>query len=109
MCKSNLFAYLDDNHQVVVVDSLVEAINAGHEAPKRVCWSEDLEHPGVVISTVFMGVNMQLGDRPEWFETMVFKDGKTLHDYTRRYATYKEAVEGHIDIAAQVFDQGDAA
>jgi hypothetical protein len=54
---------------------------------------------GSWISTVFLGFNMNhRGDRdPILFETVVFrKDGA---EYVRRYRTWKEAEQGHLDLA----------
>ena len=49
---------------------------------------------GVVVSTVFMGLDHQFGEGPPiLFETMIF--GGTLDDYQERYATWEQAEAGH--------------
>jgi FKBP-type peptidyl-prolyl cis-trans isomerase 2 len=55
---------------------------------------------GVEISTVFLGLNHGFGGNPLWFETMVF--GGEYDQFQRRYATLKEAKEGHRIIVAMV-------
>lgn len=48
----------------------------------------------ILISTIFLGLNHDLfSEIPILFETMAFKDGKTIE--MKRYSTYDEAVEGH--------------
>lgn len=56
----------------------------------------------VFVSTVFIGLDMQMriGGPRRVFETMVFdrshKDSHLiLHDYSRRYSTWREAMAGH--------------
>lgn len=55
------------------------------------------------VSTVFLAFGHGLS--PLWFETMVFdtsNGGATLDDYTRRYATWDEAVAGHAQVVEEV-------
>ena len=49
---------------------------------------------GVRVSTVFLGIDHGLGERPLWFETMVFglPDDEEVQE---RYQTIEEAKEGH--------------
>lgn len=57
---------------------------------------------GVTVSTVFLGINHAYNDGPPLiFETMVF--GGKYSDYTYRYASEAEALEGHKQIIRQVF------
>lgn len=67
-------------------------------------------HPKVVdkttvgtaeVSTVFLGLDHSFGDGPPiLFETMVFYGDSG--DYTERYATWDEAVKGHVEIVAKL-------
>lgn len=97
--QGDLFGILNDDHEVVVVDSLVKMIEQGHEAPKTVCTSEFSTHPDLRVSTIFMGINLRLTGKAAWFETMVFLNDKAMTQFTRRYETYVEALEGHMEIA----------
>lgn len=48
----------------------------------------------IYVSTVFLGLDHAFGDgEPLLFETMIF--GGPLDEYTRRYATWEQAEEGH--------------
>lgn len=55
---------------------------------------------GIVVSTVFLGLDHNYFDRgpPVLFETMIF--GGTLNQSMMRYATYDEALVGH-DVAVK--------
>jgi hypothetical protein len=56
---------------------------------------------GVMVSTVFLGIDHQFGEGPPVvFETMIF--GGRHDGYQDRYATWDRAIEGHklaVDIA----------
>ncbi len=53
------------------------------------------------ISTVFLGLDHGWGDKPLWFETMIF--GAPEHDdYQERYETWDEAEAGHAKALALV-------
>ena len=65
------------------------------------------------VSTVFLGIDHGWGDKPRWFETMIFGDRdvmwrlgrhkrlfRTTLDYQRRYETWKEAEIGHKESCA---------
>jgi hypothetical protein len=57
---------------------------------------------GLLVSTIFLGVDHGIHRQtPALFETMVFglKDDR---GYTRRYATWDEAVKGHAEVLAEV-------
>jgi len=53
------------------------------------------------VSTLFLGIDLGHsrlsgpGYTPQLFETMVFREGKALFDYTKRYATWAAAEHGH--------------
>lgn len=48
----------------------------------------------VLVSTIFVGLAIQWGNRkPRMFETMIF--GGIRDGYQQRYETYAEAEEGH--------------
>lgn len=49
---------------------------------------------GYVLSTVFLCVDHGIGGKPELFETMLFKGGAG-GDLLERYATHREAINGH--------------
>lgn len=71
--------------------------------PNR-CLAQDLVDNWMV-STVVLGINhnwLENGD-PILFETMVFdKIGKPLDEYTCRYSSSKDAMEGHKQICSLV-------
>jgi len=62
------------------------------------------ELDGVVVSTVWIGMDMSYAERPPLiFETMVFSDRDTLSTlYCQRYATEEGASTGHREVAALV-------
>ena len=52
---------------------------------------------GVLVSTVFLGLDHQLGEGPPLlFETMVFNGPG--HEYQERYSTWDEAEAGHNEV-----------
>jgi hypothetical protein len=56
---------------------------------------------GILVSTVFLGINHQWGDGPPLlFETMVF--GGEFDQEQERYSTYEEAEAGHARWVAAV-------
>jgi len=64
------------------------------ESYKRFAFTEFTEK-GITISTVWLGFNHNFFDKgpPLIFETMVF--GGSFDEHQWRYATEKEAIEGH--------------
>lgn len=63
-------------------------------AERRVARTE--VRPGIVVSTVFLGVNHRFSDGPlQIFETMTFVNGE--EDFCDRYATWAEAELGHME------------
>jgi hypothetical protein len=68
----------------------------------------DDEKDGVRVSTVFLGIDHGFGDRPLWFETMIF--GGPHDEYQERYETYEQAEEGHkraLELAYSTAESGD--
>lgn len=56
-----------------------------------------------LVSTVFLATNLRFGSgAPILFETMVFENSSALDEYSRRYSTWGEAVEGHQAVVAQL-------
>lgn len=59
------------------------------------------------LSTVFVGYNMNLfGPYPICFETMAFFEFEPEEQYQMRYATWKEAEEGHNRIVRLLQGKG---
>ena len=95
-----LFAILDDDNNVVVVDSFSPITSREQLDRSRVGLTE-LED-GTVVSTVFIGINTNLtGDEPNWFETMVFENGGRTTERKRTYATYEAALRGHDEMVEE--------
>jgi hypothetical protein len=58
------------------------------------------EFAGVMVSTVFLGLNHRFGDGPPLlFETIIF--GGPFDQEMNRYATYDEAETGHAAMVAK--------
>ena len=55
------------------------------------------------VSTVFLGLDHSYTGPPAIFETMVFGNNK-FDQYLRRYATWEEAEQGHIDILKMLLE-----
>jgi hypothetical protein len=70
------------------------------------------EVSGFIVSTIFMGINHSFGNRrPQWFETMVFRQmdnkrmlGRLIDQW--RYATLEEARAGH-KLAVAAVEKGE--
>jgi hypothetical protein len=66
------------------------------------------EVSGFIVSTVFLGINHSFGSRrPQWFETMVFRQmdnkrmlGRLIDQW--RYSTIEEARAGHAKVVEAV-------
>lgn len=55
------------------------------------------------VSTIWLGVGLELFGPPLIFETMVFdRDGNPLYDYSRRWPTLEVAQKGHLMIADRI-------
>jgi len=63
------------------------------------------ERDGVLVSTVFLGLNHNFADTgaPILFETMVF--GGKYDEEMERYSTYQEALEGHVRWCLKIFNK----
>lgn len=60
-----------------------------------------------LVSTVFLGLDHGFGGRPQWFETMVFKDDTGGADLDmHRYETLEEAKSGHEIMCDKYFGVG---
>lgn len=67
---------------------------AWFESEERHLFKTEID--GVLISTVFLGIDHAFGGQsPILYETMVFKGGSLDDELTLRYATYDEAAIGH--------------
>ena len=57
----------------------------------------------IMVSTVFLGgIQNIFGDKPLFFETMVF--GGEFNHYQKRYSTWEEAEKGHIEVCSEIVD-----
>lgn len=91
---------LNDANVAVPVDLMTWAkwYEVNHER-RRVAREEFAD--GVVVSTVFLGLDHSWGDGPRLiFETMVF--GGPLDQETYRYATWAQAEAGHAVMVERV-------
>ena len=83
--------YIEIDGEVLLVDNLTEWMDLFYASDRNVMKTE---LPGVNISTVFLGINHQWGRGPPiLYETMVF--GGEHDEYTERYHTREEAINGH--------------
>lgn len=97
--------YILDGHEPVPVDLMTWA-RWFETADRHVARTE--VRPGVMVSTVFLGIDHSFGTgKPLLFETMVFSDYGG--DNEVRYATWDEAVAGHVAIVAKLEGQLSAA
>jgi hypothetical protein len=91
--------YILNGHEPVEIDDLL-AWGEWFETADRHVARDELA-PGVIVSTVFLGLDHQFGNGPPiLFETMVFDD------YERgdgeRYSTWDEAETGHAAWVAMI-------
>lgn len=85
---------LDNENNPIVCDDL-GAWTWREQSPDRVRVSLTRFHGGVYISTVFLTVDHNiLGLEPHLWETVVY--GGAYNGYQNRYATYDDAVLGHL-------------
>ena len=84
--------YILENREPVPVDNIVVWAEWMSRQDKRTIGQNVIG--GVLVSTVFLGIDHQFGDGPPiLFETMIF-DG--IHDgYQERYCTWDDALAGH--------------
>lgn len=67
------------------------------ESPERTVGLTRLVEQGVVVSTVFLGLDHSFGGGPPlWFETMVFPEDSMREQEMDRCSTYDEAEAMHI-------------
>ena len=90
--------YIEIDGEVLLVDDLKEWMDIFYTSDRNVA-KTDL--PGVNISTIFLGINRQWGRGPPiLYETMVF--GGQHDEYTERYHTREDALEGHERVVTMV-------
>lgn len=98
---------LDENNNVITADLMTWAIFLEEQRDRRIVKKDTIGE--LQVSTVFIGLDHKLSFieerddpdyKPDIFETMVFKDGSDI--YCDRYATWKEAEEGHQKAIAWV-------
>ncbi len=86
--------------RVPVYEPSLEKWGLWMETDRRKLWRKEVS--GVVVSTVFLGLDHQFADGPPLlFETMVF--GGALNDYMDRCSSYKQAEEMHADVCRRAF------
>ena len=84
---------LNDDHSVSEC-SLEELVEVYNDNDKKRILGKDVVC-GVMISTIFLGIDHNFGDGPPIiFETMVF-GGVAPNSEQERYSTYDEAMAGH--------------
>jgi hypothetical protein len=101
--KQHLRGFIKMNQHAILKDKIVIPINTRDEAGliRWFSWLENADRviaktqfsPEVLVSTVFLGINHGFGERPLWFETMVF--GGAFDGYLDRYETWEQAFKGH--------------
>lgn len=101
----------EDRYHILTEDNELEQVDILEwgewlrEHPERKVLQKTLFDNGPTVSTVLLGLDHSIRpeDPPQLFETMVFEEGlKEIPEYTERYATYDEAMEGHFEVADQV-------
>ena len=98
----SLNLYILEGHTPVVIGNLYEWACLFKGADGRVARTA---HGGVIVSTVFLGLDHNWGDGPPLlFETMVF--GGEHDEEQERYATWDEAVAGHEAMCLRVWPVG---
>lgn len=83
--------FILEGHRAVPCDDLLKWGEWFGTVDRRV--ANDVLPNKIEISTVFLGINLNLGRIPLLFETMVF--GGTLDGEMERYPTWQDAEEGH--------------
>lgn len=91
MAPEARWAKLDNDHNIIEC----EALEAYAWAQRVTDWIVGKTVVGKAkVSTVFMMPGGRIfGEKPQWFETMIF--GGPGDCYCERYATWDEAVAGH--------------
>lgn len=122
--KNNMYYILDNDGEVTAISDIMEwakAFENGDGKKNRFIARDNLK--GHFVSTVFLGIDHSFGEPggPVLFETMVFKDNKvswkavenekgevvldyhpSVDEYTERYRTKEEALEGHKAVVEKV-------
>ena len=95
------FHILDENKNVVPVESLTKFLEWANGHPKLYLVAED-EACGSRVETIFLGVDRRddFSETSLFFETAIF--GGKLNGLWRRYATWAEAEAGHAEALAKV-------
>jgi hypothetical protein len=88
---------LSAQHEVIPCQDLVEWAQWYEDDRNRKIQQESIS--GFFVSTIFLGLDMGYST-PRWFETMVFREHRSVH--SERYATWDEAIAGHGRVCAQV-------
>jgi hypothetical protein len=102
----NRFYILDENHQPVPAGDLIKFANFFvNDSSRRVGYTK---LNGLVVSTVFLGIDYRFGYGPPlFFETMIFRGTPNAEieqiqaafdQYQTRYSTWDEALAGHNQI-----------
>jgi hypothetical protein len=98
-----LYYILKDNKPIAEPDTTkwIRWMSDHHE--DRILSKTYLYGTEIEISTVFLGIDHNFfGGPPILFETAVFNHKSGESEIERRYETYETAMEGHLEIAAQV-------
>ena len=98
--KARLGKYRLDGKLVIYEPSLEKWAEWFEKADRRIARDE---RGGVVVSTVFLGLDYNFSDigPPIVFETMVF--GGPLHQYQDRCASYDQAMRMHAEVCERAF------
>lgn len=95
---------LNPDHSVSPCDDLLEWGRRFGDIAARMVAKSTVSVGGkeLRVSTVFIGLDHGFGDGPPLlFETMVFGDDD---DRTRRYSTWDQAADGHIEVVTGLFN-----
>ena len=85
--------YILEGKTIKSVDNIIKWAKWFETANRHINFTEVTDK--VRVSTVFLGIDHSFGSGiPILFETMIF--GGEHDQYQERYATYKEAEEGHV-------------
>lgn len=98
MTPERLKQRLEDNKAVLIDHKVVPVgldqwAKTFEKADRRVALTVLNRRRHIHVSTVFLGLDHGWGERPLWFETMVF--GTSIDEAMDRYETWDEAVAGH--------------
>lgn len=90
----SIVAYLNYLHQCKSIH--------GHYDPSRV----GVSRCGPLrVSTIWLGLDLYPESSfPRFFETMVFLSGRPMPGWTRRYGTLDDALRGHSEVTACVYE-----